>query len=163
LEPAATTLGRGGTPVTVVARRARDDAVAQISAAAVDAADVPALEAALDAAVAARGPFTLALVYAPFAPATAQAAIARRVPGVLVHVLTSRWAAPDVEREQRDAWAPDGAGLTRRLTLGWAVEPDGAVRWHTPREVSAAALSAARSAHAERALGALRPWEDRPE
>jgi hypothetical protein len=154
LGPAAAALGRAGTPVTVVARRA-----AGPHAAAVDATDAAALARALDGAIAARGPFAAALAYAPFAPAASLRAVAARVPGTLVHVLTSRWGAPGTDPATRDAWAPDGAGITRRLTLGWAPGP----RWHTPDEVSAAALAALRGdAPAEAVLGALRPWEGRP-
>jgi hypothetical protein len=153
LKPAALALRRSGLPVTVVARGAQGE-----GAAAVDATDTTMLMAALDAAVAERGEFTMALVYAPFAPAASLAAIAQRVPGVLVHVLTSRWAAPDANPEERDAWAPDGPGVTKRLLLGWAPGP----RWHTPEEVSAAALAAAHGAEAERTLGATRPWGERP-
>jgi hypothetical protein len=162
LRPAALALAAQGRRVTVLARGARDEPGTGLSGAPADATDMMALAAALDAAIAARGPLALALVYAPFAPAAAQAAVARRVPGTLVHVLTSRWSAPGVDPGERDAWAPDGPGPTRRLLLGWAVEADGTTRWHTPAEVSAAALSAAHSAQRESALGALRPWSDRP-
>jgi hypothetical protein len=146
-----------GVPVTVVARGARDDARAGLHGAPVDVRDAAAFAATLDGAIAARGEIGLALAYLPWAPAEAQRALAARVPGLLVHVLTSEWAAPGRTRAERDAWAPDGAGATRRLTLGWH-----AGRWHTPAEVSAAALALARGGAPEATLGTLRPWSDRP-
>lgn len=157
LAPAAAALARTGAQVTIVARGARNDPRAGLFGAPADVRDPAALARALDVAIAARGAFGLALAYAPWAPAPAQAALAARVPGLLVHVLTSEWAAPGRSRAERDAWAPDGAGTTRRLTLGWR-----AGGWHSPAEVSAAALALALGAAPEATLGAIRPWADRP-
>ena len=50
-----------------------------------------------------------------------------------------------------------GAGATKRLVLGWR-----GARWHTPAEVSAAALALALGAGHEATLGAVRPWAARP-
>jgi hypothetical protein len=159
LRPAAQTLAGRGSLVTVLARGAIDRPPREF-AAAVDVRDAPALGAALDDALAARGPLELALVYAPFAPATSMEAIAKRVSGRLIYVLTSRWGAPGADRADRDAWAPDGAGsLTQRVTLGWTHEPDGA-RWHTPEEVSHATLDALEHGAGETTLGTLRPWSE---
>ena len=152
LAPAAAALAARGWTVSVLARGAAGD-----GAVAVDATDPAALAAALDAAIARRGPLGLALVYAPFAPADAQAAIAARVPGTLVHVLVSAWAAPGADRAARDRWAPDGAGATLRVTLGWT-----AGRWHTPAEVSRGVLRALDGDEAEAVVGRLRPWSGRP-
>jgi len=160
LRPAAAELVGRTWQVTVLARGATHDPPGRF-AAPVDARDAEALAAALDAAIAARGPFALALVYAPFAPAAAMVAIAARVPGRLVHVLTSRWGAPDSDRRVRDVWAPDGAGATQRLTLGWTRAGD-ATRWHTPDEVSRGVLDLVEDGAAEATLGALRPWSARP-
>jgi hypothetical protein len=161
LRPAAQTLAGRGSLITVLARGAIDRPPREF-AAAVDVRDAPALGVALDDALAARGPLELALVYAPFAPATSMEAIAKRVSGRLIYVLTSRWGAPGAERADRDAWAPDGAGgLTQRVTLGWAHEPDVA-RWHTPEEVSHATLDALEHGASETTLGTLRPWSECP-
>lgn len=161
LRPAAETLAERGWPVTVLARGATDEGPRRF-AAAVDAGDAPALGAALDEAISARGPFGLALVYAPFAPAASMEAIAVRVPGRLIYVLTSEWGAPDADRDARDAWAPDGAAdLTQRITLGWTYEGNGA-RWHTPEEVSRAALDALEGGAPETTLGTLRLWSECP-
>lgn len=161
LRPAAETLAGRGWMVTVLARGATDEGPRRF-AAAVDAGDAPALGAALDAAISARGPFDLALVYAPFAPAASMEAIAGRVQGRLIYVLTSRWGAPDADLADRDSWAPDGAGnLTQRVTLGWTREPAGP-RWHTSEEVSRAALDAIESGARETTLGTLRPWSESP-
>jgi len=157
LRPAAAALARTGVAVTVAARGARAAAPAGTHPAAADVRDPVGLAAALDAAIAARGPLGLALVYAPAAPAAAQAALAARVPGLLVHVLTSEWAAPGRDRTARDAWAAAGPGATKRLVLGWR-----GARWHTPAEVSAAALALALGAGHEATLGAVRPWAARP-
>lgn len=161
LHPAARALAERGWRVTVLARGATDEPPG-LFAAVVDVRDTPALGAALDEAISARGPFDLALVYAPTAPATSMRAIAGRVAGRLIYVLTSEWAAPDAERAARDAWAPDGAGHpTQRVTLGWTYGPEGA-RWHTPEEVARATLDALENDAGETTLGTLRPWTDRP-
>ena len=88
--------------------------------------------------------------------------LAARVSGRLIYVLTSEWGALDADTAERDTWAPVGAGgLTQRLTLGWTHEPDGA-RWHTPEEVSRAALAALERGASETTRGTLRPWSEYP-
>lgn len=160
LGPAARALAERGWRVTVLARGATDGP--QRFAAAVDVRDTTALGAALDEAIAARGPFELALVYAPTAPAASMRAIAGRVEGRLIYVLTSEWSAPEADRSERDEWAPDGSGrITQRLTLGWTYGEEGA-RWHTPEEVGDATLDALERDAPESTLGTLRPWNDRP-
>ena len=161
LRPAAQTLAERGWRVTVLARGATDEPPQQF-AAAVDVRDTPALAAALDGAISARGPFDLALVYAPTAPAASMEAIAGHVEGRLIYVLTSEWSAPEADRARREAWAPDGAGnLTQRVTLGWTYGAEG-VRWHTPEEVGRATLDALEHRASETTLGTLRPWSNRP-
>lgn len=161
LRSAAQTLAERDWLVTVLARRTTDEPPRQF-AAAVDVRDTPALRAALDEAISARGPFDLALVYAPTAPATSMEAIAGRAEGRLIYVLTTEWGAPETDRAERDAWAPDGAGnLTQRVTLGWTYGVEGA-RWHTPEEVGPATLDALEHRASETTLGTLRPWSDRP-
>ncbi|MGH3144956.1 MAG: hypothetical protein ACRDTR_04050 [Rubrobacter sp.] len=127
LRPAVEELARRGYQVTVVARR-EVDVAPLVFAAVVDARDAPALGAALDEAISARGPFELALVYAPFAPTASMHAIAERATNRFVHVLTSERRAPGAERAEHDARAPDGAGgrdLTQRVILGWTHGPEG--------------------------------------
>jgi hypothetical protein len=85
LRPATETLAGGGLRVTVLAHGATNGRP-QVIAAAVEVRDVPAI----NDAIAARGPLGLALVYAPFAPATLIEAVAKRVSGRLIYVLTSR-------------------------------------------------------------------------
>jgi hypothetical protein len=157
LAPAALALAKGGARVGVLARRPERRAVGYPIRA--DTGDPEVLGAALDRALAAHGPFTLALAYLPEAPARSVAALAARVSGELVHVLTSTWGAPGVGRAQREAFAPRGAGPTRWVLLGWTRAGDGTPRWHTPEEVSAAVLAAREE---ETRVGELEPWGDQP-
>lgn len=101
------------------------------------------------------------------------------VDGPLVAVLTSAVAAPPAADDpaavlgalvRRLVEAGTPAQDLRLLVLGWAVptpapstpsEPPGPVRWHTPAEVSAAALAVLGDPAPAR-LGVLRPWADRP-
>lgn len=161
LGPAAQTLAGRGWLVTVLARGATDEPPRRF-AAAVDVNDTAALGSALDGAISARGPFGLALVYAPSAPAASMEAVAGRVSGRLIHVLTSEWGAPDAGLAERDAWARNGAGdLTQRVTLGWTYGPEGA-RWHTPEEISRGTLEAFDRGTREATVGTLGPWSDFP-
>ncbi len=115
-------------------------------------------------------------------------ALRAAVDGPLVAVLTSAVAAPPaaddpaavlaaLARRLADPATP--AADLRLLLLGWAgptpgaskpAEPSGAseaseapgpARWHTPAEISAAALAVLRDPAPAR-LGVLRPWADRP-
>ena len=163
LRPAAEELARRGHTVTVVARHPVDE-TPQIFAASVDVRSTRALKATLDDAIAARGPFGLGLVYAPFAPASSMEAIAKRSSDRLIYVLTSQWAAPNADRTERDGWAPDGAcgrHLTQHIILGWKYGTEGP-RWHTPEEVSFGVLAAIEHGSHETTLGTLRPWSERP-
>ncbi|MER5649504.1 hypothetical protein [Streptosporangium sp. NPDC002524] len=146
LSPAVRVLVDRGSRVSVVSRSGHG-VPAGADAVVADVTEVAALAAALDLAIGERGPLGLALAYQPFAPAGAWAALAARVGGPLVALLTSGHAAP------RDAPAPplpegvvEGAEV-RHLLLGW--RPPGAglpAHWHTPEEISAAALEAAGTA-----------------
>jgi hypothetical protein len=73
-------------------------------------------------------------------------------------VATSHWADPE-------APAPPWAGLPGVvvLQLGWADGARGS-RWHTPGEVSAAAMGALEVPWRPRTvlLGSVRPWSARP-
>lgn len=131
------------------------------------------------------------LAYLPGAGAAAAAAV-RTVPAVpwalgvlraavagpLVAVLTSAAAAPPVEAsavppQLRQRLEQDGApaGDLRVLVLGWtASRPGVPPRWHTPAEISRAALDCldgpdcldCLDGRGPRVLGVLRPWADRP-
>jgi hypothetical protein len=74
-------------------------------------------------------------------------------------VATSRWAAPG-------APAPPWAGMPGvvALQLGWAAQGARGSRWHTPEEVSAAAMGELAAPWAPRTvvLGSVRPWSARP-
>jgi hypothetical protein len=126
-----------------LARRVDLDAVTPI---AVDWADVGAVRAAL-------APFTFdqALLYCPTAPVRAVAAMRAAVTGRVVHLLTSAAVTPPSTIED----LPDDGSV--HVVLGWTADR----RWHTPDELSAAALDALRTG-ADAVLGKVRPWSDRP-
>jgi hypothetical protein len=161
LRPAADALAAAGRTVSVVARGAPEPRGALHHVAA-DATDAGALEAALEEAVRVRGPLALVVAYAPFAPPEALGALARRARDVVLHVLPSAVAAPGAAPAEAALRAPRGPGATRALVLGWAETDDGATRWHTPAEVSGAALRALAVRGPVSVLGLLRPWARRP-
>ncbi len=146
LSPAVRVLVDRGSRVSVVSRSGHG-VPAGADAVVADVTEVAALAAALDLAIGERGPLGLALAYQPFAPAGAWTVLASRVCGPLVALLTSGHAAP------RDAPAPplpegiaQGAEVWH-LLLGWCPPEAGLpARWHTPREISAAALDVAGTA-----------------
>ncbi|MEU6441725.1 hypothetical protein [Streptomyces sp. NPDC047046] len=176
LRPAVRALTARGTPVTAVARGA--GALAELAAEcgplvralAADAQGPGFARALRDAG----GPdgFGGALVYTPALPAPLAEEL---IQGTRVLLLPSRWAAPGAARTDRGATAqpsgspawtpgelpPDTAG-SRRLVLGWR-SASGTTRWHTPEEISAAALSLLDApAPADAVLGEVRPWSARP-
>lgn len=144
LGPAAAALVAGGASVLGVSRGARPvpDGVIPV---AVDAHDADALAAAL----AARS-WTDALVYGPAVSADSLRVLRASTPGGFVLVRTSSAADP----ARGILVVPDGT-----LQLGWSAGPD--ARWHTPAEVSDAALDVLGDGRA-RTLGVVRPWADRP-
>jgi hypothetical protein len=79
--------------------------------------------------------------------------------GRVMVVATSRWAAPG-------APAPPWAGMpgVMVLQLGWAAQGERDSRWHTPEEVSAAAMTELAAPWTPRTvvLGTVRPWSARP-
>lgn len=187
LSPAVRVLLDRGSRVSVVSRSGRG-VPPRADAVVADVTEVAALDAALDLAIGERGSLGLALAYQPFAPAGAWTALAARVGGPLVALLTSVHAAPrDAPAPPLPAGAVEGAEV-RHLLLGW--HPPGAglpARWHTPREISAAALEVAGAAGESAGglglasgtgaqggapvpgmpkrpavLGVVRPWEGRP-
>ncbi|MFF3438842.1 hypothetical protein [Streptosporangium sp. NPDC002721] len=166
LSPAVRVLVDRGSRVSVVSRSGHG-VPAGADAVVADVTRVEALAAALDRAIGERGPLGLALAYQPFAPAGAWAALAARVRGPLVALLTSGHAAPlDAPAPPLPAgasWAVEGTegseesggAEVRHLLLGW--HPRGAglpARWHTPREISAATLQVAGVVFSAADLGA---------
>lgn len=145
LAPAASALVERGAAVTGLSRRRR--APAGVDGLHVDAHDLPALDTALGAAR-----WTAALVYEPAVTAQTLPRVAAAVDGRVVLVRTS--AAADPAHGAEPVVAPD------MLLLGW-VDDGGTTRWHTPQEVSDAALEVLADG-APRILGTVRPWERRP-
>ncbi len=103
-----------------------------------------------------------ALVYRPTVVAAALHLLARRVRLRGVLVLTSAAADPALVGADFDlrALPPAPAPAWRRLILGW-VQDGSVARWHTPEEISAAAVRVLDSGF-EEMLGAVRPWHRRP-
>ncbi|MGE6737182.1 hypothetical protein, partial [Streptomyces sp. NPDC059900] len=121
-------------------------------------------------AAAAHAPLTGAVVYAPAVPPGTVARLVRPVvAGPLVLLVTSEWAAPGRPGTDAGPWTPNAlpaearsGAAGRLLVLGWHGEGRTA-RWHTPQEISAAALALLDApAGRDTALGALRPWSARP-
>jgi len=177
LAPAARTLVARGVPVVVVTRdRARVDAAIGasplVTSCVVDAADAAAWPAAV-AAQAAAAPLTEAVVYLPFPTAGPLVPVAAAVTGTVVGVLTSGAADPSGRGFDVPVGGPPPC--TRVLLLGWH-DAGARARWHTPEEVSAAALDVLAGAGAPRpaarygitgvdvvhTLGRLQPWAGRP-
>lgn len=131
--------------------RSRGDGVVAVSrhgargSIAVDARDAPALRAALDGEA-----WIDAVVYAPAVSAESLSYVRGATTGRCVLVRTSDAAAPEF-----------GTSAVPRdtLQLGWTDDPT--PRWHTPAEVSCAALEVLADGM-PRTLGVVRPWSDRP-
>lgn len=101
--------------------------------------------------------FDAALVYAPSAAVGVLPLLAAQTDGPLVELFTSRWADPSDGRDGDPARLPS-VGVP--LLLGWT--SDGrATRWHTPAEISRAALEVLASGRPA-VLGSVRPWTGRP-
>src|SRR5689334_10427636 len=96
-----------------------------------------------------------AVVYCPAVSEAAIAALDEQ--GRVLRVRTS--AAADPQRAGEDF---DPATLPAdTLQLGWHLDADGDARWHTPAEVSAAALAVLDSGTSA-VLGVVRPWGGHP-
>jgi len=153
--------------VTVVARGARRlDALRTASAAVhpvrADWRDAAAFAAALDGAVSARGPFSLAVAWihsdAPDAPLEA----ARRVRGPFFHVLGSAAADPSAPDPGRRALFEGIPGLTyHEVILGFVVEGSGS-RWLTDAEITRGVLESVAAARPRFVVGTVEPWSARP-
>ena len=142
LGPAAAALAGRGDAVLGVSRGGR--AVPPgVESLVTDAADRASLVGALEGRR-----WDDAVVYAPAVSDASSAELHGRTPGRFVLVRVT--AAADPARGPLDI--PDDT-----VQLGWAAGR----RWHTPDEVSAAALATLDDGR-PRLLGAVRPWSDRP-
>lgn len=144
LAPAASALVARGEAVTGIGRRRAMPAGA--AALHVDGHDLAAVDHALGITR-----WTTAIVYEPAVTAATLRRIAASIDDRVVLVRTSAAADPA-------HGAPNPEPGT--LLLGW-VDDDGSVRWHTPDEISDAALEVLADG-APRILGSVRPWERRP-
>lgn len=139
LAPASEAFRSRGDRVVAVSRHGASGSIG------VDARDAAGLAAALAADA-----WTDALVYAPAVSDESLAYVRSATPGRCVLVRTSDAAEPGL-----------GALAVPRdtLQLGWTEGE--APRWHTPAEVSCAALEVLADG-VPRTLGVVRPWSDRP-
>jgi hypothetical protein len=177
LRPAAVSLAADGHAVIAVARNRRrlTDLVA-------DCAELPGLVVGLAAdatspefaqkahASADSAGVEIARI-AAYAPATDDAVLAElseQWNAPVLQVVTSSTAAPaaDASPMSGDRWdvtdLPPEPHRWRRLVLGWK-RAESASAWHTPEEVSRAVIDMLFAPeNADRVLGALRPWADRP-
>lgn len=171
LRPAVVALRAAGRVVAVLSR-SRDRLVALPAGTAGVVGDL-ADPAGLAPVLAAPGHLSAGLAYLPDAAGAegvpALAVLRAAVDGPLVVILTTAAAAAGPERPvDLDAIAANlrrrlvAAGDLRLLLLGWRPMRTGApARWHTPAEISAAALECLDDP-TPRLLGVVRPWTDRP-
>ncbi|MEU1972990.1 hypothetical protein ABZ477_15150 [Microbacterium sp. NPDC019599] len=144
LAPAVGSLLAAADDVVVVGRMPRPTRAPRATW--VDARDAAALSSALAGAT-----WDDAVVYGPAVSDESLRSLRSLTPGRLVLVRTSAAADPAL-----------GILVVPRdtLQLGW--REDGAEpRWHSPEEVSRAALAVLADG-AARTLGTVRPWSDRP-
>ena len=144
LGPAADALAARGDTVLGVSRRGGGPAGSR--GIAVDAQDATALAVALEDLA-----WDDAVVYGRTVNESSLAFLRGATPGRLVFVRTSAAADPALGEL---TVPPD------TLQLGWTDE-GAAARWHTPAEVSEAALAVLADGE-PRTLGTVRPWSDRP-
>lgn len=154
LRPAVERLVASATPVVGVART-RGDLTAMADG--LGPGFTPLGVDATERAFAAR--IRVASGVVAYAPATGEPvlqALRSVSAGPVVLVVTSGVAEPGpVDWTVADL--PPAPGV-RRLVLGWAQR-----RWHSPEEISSAALDLlAAESDEDRVLGAVRPWQDRP-
>lgn len=148
--------------VTLVARRPGVVAAASIHPAAADYGDPDAFAAALDGAVAARGPFDLAVAWIHSSAPDAPLAAARRVRGRFLHVLGSAAADPSRPDPGRRAAFEALPGLSyREVILGFVREGDRS-RWLTDAEIAAGVLGAIAADRPRTVVGVVEPWSARP-
>lgn len=174
LQPAVRALAARGEIIYAVARPGPrltalaaelGDSVVPVPA---DYGNVCALRAAMAVAVpvSSAAGIARAVLYCATAGDDAVSELVRPVRGRVVHVLTS--ASADPARVGAPAPLPatlPAATGSVRLLLGWHMDAQQDVgatsRWHTPAEISAAALASLDDGR-DRTLGTVRPWTDRP-
>ncbi|PDQ35989.1 MAG: hypothetical protein B5766_02255 [Candidatus Lumbricidophila eiseniae] len=145
LAPAAAKLVRTGDTVTGVSlRRPVPTGVEHVL---VDARSVSAFSSAINERC-----WNRAVVYAPAVSSGVLKRLDSAVEGVIVLVRTTAAVTDTVGRLE----LPPGT-----LQLGWTDAPDGKTRWHTPEEISQAALEVLNNGRAT-VLGRITPWADRP-
>ncbi|MGW7072594.1 hypothetical protein ACWGII_29715 [Streptomyces sp. NPDC054855] len=163
LAPAVRALTARGSAVSVVSRSADASRpgvpLASSALVVADVRDTVALGDALHRSVQLRGPIALTLAYQPFAPPSSWMLLADRTQGPLVALWVSAFAAEGAAMPPLPD-GPRGSAEVRHLLLGWHSGPNGS-RWHTPDEISAAALRVA-DRHESAVLGQVRPWSARP-
>ena len=159
LRPLVLALAARGEDVTVVARtqtaldELRREARGEVRALRCDYGDSLGFVALLEREL----PFAVAVAYMPGAPAASVRAVAASAEQI-VHVLPSAFARPGIAGDELEAAAPAARGRTAQLLLGWTQQR----RWHTPDQISVAALDLLDSGRPEGVLGLTRPWDDRP-
>ena len=163
LLPAVLSLSAAGLDVVAVGRDDRKLAPLAAATSVVtingDLHDASALEATLrNARIEPAG----AIIYSADASATELRKIGALVNGPRLYVLASQFGAPPGDDQQGvvDSEALDQTLHGCVLILGWAATPSGP-RWHSPDEVSSAALEHFR-ARSSGTLGTVRPWSQRP-
>lgn len=126
-------------------------------------------EAPLLEALAAQGPFDLALTWIrPRAELLRAALDALIAPGGLLvevmgsrSILTGNNGEPSIASLRADALALQPDIAYAQLVLGFMRE-NGASRWLTNEEISAAAIAQIEAPQARRIAGTLEPWDERP-
>jgi len=128
----------------------------------VDYTDGAALEAALDEAVAARGPFTLAVAWIHSTAPDAPLAVARRVRGRFFHVLGSAAADPSLpDPGRRTAFEALEGVAYREILLGF-VRRGARSRWLSNGEIEKGVLGAIATDRPRAVVGVVEPWSARP-
>jgi len=161
LRPAATTLEQRGDAVIGVSRHGESGSIG------VDARDPLALRTALDGRA-----WDDAVIYDRAVSPSSLAFLRAATPGRCVLVRASAAADPRhgilvVPRDTLQlGWRPSGDGAGPIVSVRPGAEGldrgDGAAsRWHSPEEISVAALAVLADG-TPRTLGAVRPWSDRP-
>lgn len=161
---AVTAIARTGPKLGVLARAAQTMLSGRIYPLAVDYADEARLREGLQAAIQARGPLSLAVVYvagdAPRAPAN----IARFVQGRYVHVLANRRTNPARPNPAREQFFARLQHITYQdVILGYFQDEEtGETRWLTEDEIVGGVLRAIDAGTRPFIVGTVYPWDARP-
>jgi hypothetical protein len=126
-------------------------------------------EAAFVSALAGHAPFDMALIWIRPRAELLRAAIDAMIApgGLLVEVMGSRSiltgsnGEPSIAAIRADAFAHQTDIAYAQLVLGFMRE-NGASRWLTHEEISAAAIAQIEAPQPRRIAGTLEPWEERP-